>query len=103
MSIEVITNHVPRDVVEAWELTPAERLEFDYLPWEDIDNGNASASFVRYMGETYDLGEFTGTAGLPGDWLLDRWDGYLSDSFFSGVVVRYVEQCERVIVGRWLA
>jgi hypothetical protein len=31
------------------------------------------------------------------------WDGYRSDSYFSGIVVRYVDDGERVIAGLYLA
>lgn len=98
----VITNHVPRDVIEAHELTAAERADFDYLNWDAIDRGEDSAQLVRYRGELYDLGEFT-VWDNPASPTREKWDGFLSDSFFSGLVVRYVEDCERVIVGLVLA
>lgn len=94
MSIRVVTNNVPRPVIEAYELTPEERKEFDYLDWTKIEAGEDSASFFRYKGQLYDLGEFmrdygiTKGAGLPPH--LANWDGYASDSFFSATVVRYV-------------
>ncbi len=47
-TIKVITNNVPRDIIDAWQLTPAERCEFDYLDWAAIEHGNDSASFFRY-------------------------------------------------------
>lgn len=101
--IKVITNNVPRDVIEAHELTPKEREQFSYIDWPAVERGEASASFFRYRGNIYDLGEFTRDygitkgAGLPEH--LANWDGYMSESFFSAVVVRYVEDYERVIVG----
>jgi hypothetical protein len=101
--MRVITNHVPRDVIDAWELTPAERAEFDYLNWPAIERGEDSASFFRYRGQLHDLGEFTADygitrdAGLPD--ALSKWDGYRSDSFFSALVVRFTEDNERVVVG----
>lgn len=105
--MNVITNHHPRDIVDGWELTPAEREEFDYLDWPAIERGEESASFFRYRGELHDLGEFTTDygitrgAGLPGE--LAGWDAYRSDSFFSALVVRVVEDGERVIVGMVLS
>lgn len=101
--MRVITNNVPRDLIDAYELGEAERQEFDYLDWEAIDRGEDSAQFFRYKGDLHDLGEFTANwgmtrgSGLPDS--LSKWDGYRSDSFFSALVVRYVEDCERVIVG----
>lgn len=95
------TNHVPRDVIDAWQLTLEERAEFDYLPWQAIDAGEESAEFFRYRGQLYDLHEFSTTSTLPADSPLQGWDGYQSDTYFSATVVRYVENFERVIVGRY--
>jgi hypothetical protein len=96
--LKVITNNVPRDIIDAWQLTEAEQKEFDYLDWKAIKNGNDSASFFRYRNELYDLGEFmaVGNGEFPG-----RWSEYQSDSYFSGVLVRYVNDFEQVIVGRY--
>lgn len=105
--VRVITNNHARDVVDAFELSPAERTEFDYLDWSAIDRGEDSATFFRYKGELYDLGEFcadygmTKGSGLPEH--LSRWDGYQADSFFSALVIRYVDHYERVVVGRVLS
>jgi hypothetical protein len=97
-TVKVITNNIPRDVIDAYELTVKEREDFDYLNWQAIDAGEDSASFFRYRGHLYDLNEFTRWDATPHD-ALRVWDGYRSDSFFSALVVRYVENCERVIVG----
>jgi hypothetical protein len=107
MTVKVVTNNVPRDVIDAYELTPTERAEFDYLDWPAIEGGRQSAAFFRYKGELHDLGEFsadwgmTKGSGLPDH--LAQWDGYMSESAFSAVVVRYVDNCERVVVGRVLS
>lgn len=104
MTTKVCTNNVPRDLIDAYELTTAERAEFDYLDWPGIDAGTDSATFFRYHGRLYDLGEFsrdygiTRGAGLPAS--LSTWDGYQSDSFYSATVVRYVDDGDRVVVGR---
>ncbi len=101
----IITNNKPRDVVDACELTQAERHYFDYLDWNAIEDGRDSASFFRYAGSTYDLGEFMTTSmpfGAP-DLARLGWHGYMSDSFFSAIVVRYVEDNERIVVGRCLS
>lgn len=98
MSLTVITNHIPRDVIDSAQLSEAERAEFDYLDWPALDDGRDSASFVRYRGQTMDLGEFM---FAPDGMFPAEWDGYASDSFFSGTLVRYVDDGEGVIVGRY--
>jgi hypothetical protein len=97
------TNNVPRDVLEAFELSAGERAQFDYLNWPALEAGEDSASFVRFKGELYDLGEFSTTSGMPEFSPLRAWDGYLSDSYFSGILVRYCEHFERVIVATFYA
>lgn len=103
MTVTVTTNNVPRLVIDDYQLTEKEQKEFDYLDWEAIKEGRESASFFRYGGRLYDLGEFTITSELR-DATLARWDGYMSDSFFSGIVVRYVkDDSDYVIVGTYYA
>jgi hypothetical protein len=100
----ITTNNVPRDVIDAWDLCAKERDQFDYLDWVAIHNGRESAEFVRYKGRLEYLGNFlawqaTSVADAP-HWM-DRWDGYTSDSFFSGLVIRYVDNGERVVIGSY--
>lgn len=122
MGLKITTNNVPRDIVEAYQLTEKERKEFDYLDWEAIERGEDSASFVRYRGELYILTDFVrispmgsnhvGPMGChynmtEADRELARWDGILTESFFSGIVLRYYRDeygrtdCDRVVVGRY--
>jgi len=103
MSLTIITNNVPRDVIEAHELSAEERAEFDYLDWPAIERGEDSASFARYKGELLDLAEFERPANYYSEEnaALAAWHGIRSDSFFSGVLVRYVDDFERVILARY--
>ncbi len=96
--LRIITNNVPRDVLEAYELPVAARAEFDYLDWPAIEAGEDSASFFRYRGEFYDLSEFSRWDNPASPTRLG-WDGFRSDSFFSGLVVRFCDDFERVVVG----
>jgi hypothetical protein len=98
MSLTVTTNNVPRFTLDAYELTPRERAELDYLDWPALDAGEDSATFFRYRGRVYDLGEFTRIA--PTDSELADWHGIASDSFFTATVVRYADPYgESVVVG----
>lgn len=95
--LKIRTNNVPRPIIDGFELSPVERLEFDYLDWDAIDDGADSASFFRYRGELYDLGEFMRIEWEEHD--LNGWDGYQSDSFFSGLVVKYANDFEDIVIG----
>ena len=97
--MRIKTNNVPREVVDASELTTSERADFEYMDWEALEAGADSASFFRYRGVVYDLGEFQRSSGLPADSPLNDWDGFLSESYFSAIVVRYCDDYEWVVVG----
>ncbi len=91
--MEIKTNHVWRDTITWHELTPKERREFDYL---DTDGARAGAEFVRYKNWVYDISEFTAIcppvaphAQRPG-W--EKWDGYHSDSCFSGILIKWPDE-----------
>jgi len=107
MDLTITTNNVPRDLLYWHELSDAERLELDY-----IDNGDErGADFFRYRGNIYDTQEFVRIelaskrtnpfclGVYEEDSPLLNWHGYQSDSMFSGIVVRYCEDYERVVVG----
>lgn len=101
MAIVIRTNNVPRDLIDAWELSPKERTKFDYLGWQALEDGHDSATFFRYKGALYDLGEFQ---RVPFSYSpFASWDGYMSDSYFSGLVVRFVDDMDRCVVGRYCA
>lgn len=105
MSVTVITNNVPRETVDAWELPADVRADFDYVDWAAVDAGEGDAGpFVRYRGEWYDLSDVPSVgihpAGPEYDWL-DAWHGIVSDTFYSGVVFRYPDDRDDVVVGRF--
>lgn len=101
MTITVTTNNHHRPILDSWELTDAERREFDYIDWEACEAGSDSASFFRYRGQVYDLSEFIDSP--PSE--VGGWDAFASDSYFSGIVVRL---CQRdgeysIVVGTLIA
>ena len=92
--MEIITNNVPRDIIHGFELSEKERGEFDCYSTDDLDN----ATFFRYRGQLIDLGEFMRWDN-PASPTSQNWDGFRPDSYFSGLVVRYTDAFERVVVG----
>lgn len=81
--MKIITNNQPRQLIYGYELTEKQKQDFDYL--DDIDNQD----FVRYKGNLYDVSEFISTF-YQCDSLKD-WDGYSSDSYFSGVLIKMID------------
>lgn len=98
MSITIKTNNVPRFVIDAYELTKKEQKEFDYLEWDKLETGEYSRSFFRFKGQLYDLGEFM---RCPSTEWFKGWEGYFSDSAFSGILIKYTNDFESVIVATY--
>lgn len=96
--MEIITNNQPRDVIDGSELNEVERKEFDYIDWAT----EYEQSFFRYKGELYDLNDCEVSSGLTKSASpINEWSGYYSQTFFSGVVFKYVNDMEQVVVGRY--
>lgn len=101
--MKIKTNNIPRPVVYGYELTEKEREDFDYP--DDID----TAQFFRFKGQVYGIGEFSRiipqgskrchpTESDNPDFA--GWHGYASDSFFSGVLIKWADDnFETLIVG----
>jgi hypothetical protein len=91
--LTIKTNYRRYPTLDWCDLTEAERAKFDYLDREDL---RISARFVRYKGQTYDIGEFTvPTKHSP----LRGWAGYYK-THSSGVVFRYLPNDE-VVMGSY--
>jgi len=94
--IKIISNNVPRDIIDGEKLTEEERKEFDYIDWTD----GYEHSFFRYKGNLYDVNDcepiFRDTIQA-----FKQWSGIFTETFFSGVVFRYVNNMDQVIVGRY--
>lgn len=97
-TLTVKTNNVPRDLISAFELNGAQysklRAEFDYLEDADFEY----AMFFEYRGQVYALADFLRTEG---DLLAQGWQGICNQTYFSGLVIRIVESCQSVVVGRY--
>lgn len=105
----VKTNHVPRPVLYWWDLTDKEKQEFDYL---DTEAKQDEGHFFRYSGMVYDLNEFQSmhhhAVQMQVHSKLRKWDGFMTDSYFSGVLIKYPvcddwrdKSYEEVIVGTY--
>lgn len=87
------TDNKFREVIYSHDLTEAERKDHDYL--EDLDEGGYT--FFRYKNWCYYLGNFMRITEKSGD--LKDWDGYSSDTYFSGIVIAFSNDNDGVKVG----
>ena len=97
--MKIITNNQPRQLLYWEELTEKEQGEFDYLTPEDTTN-----QFVRYKGWVYDVHDMMAVRAetLPADSFLRKWHGYVGDSYFSGVVLKWTVDAD-VIMGTYFS
>jgi hypothetical protein len=74
------------------------RKQFDYLNDEEFENED----FVIYKGYTYGMCDFMVNQT---QFHMHGWDGYHSDSYFSGVLIKYVKDsdCNEVILGTYFS
>lgn len=82
---------MPRDVQDDWN-----------------QEGEQNDAFVVYKGEKHLLEDFTSVSGINDrahPFREEGWDGYISDTFFSGILLKWVPGSlwEQVIMGRYYA
>ena len=98
-ALTIKTNNQPRQTVPGFVLfdNQAVRAQFDYL----TDDEFRDESFIKYHGWWYAMSDFMRVENeSTGD--LKGWDGYHSDSFFSGVLIKWADDSgEEVIMGTY--
>ena len=72
-------------LTHGFQLPAGQRKEFDYLEEDEF----AMREFFKYRGVWYDLGNFLRIPeGVTNHF--EGWEGYSSESFFSGIVIKFV-------------
>ncbi len=101
-TVKITTNNQPRLLLDFNQLTASEQEQVYDVYGQDILDDNFPTDYIRYRGEIYVWGCFeslplpTGTNPFP------DWDGFMSDSFFSGVLVRLCpDDNDRVVMGSY--
>ena len=104
MKMHIRTNNCPRPLLSWYELTVKEQAQFDYIETPEDDGMNR---FVRYLGNVLDTQDMMSVRAerraTDSDFInpLAAWDGYESDSFFSGTLLKFCDNFERVIMARY--
>ena len=124
--IEVITNNVPRKLFMLGEVPKKVRKEFDYiydrpeikeLPKKERQNHDCmwEERIVQYRDVWYDVRDTQRIVRSPSmdrmgwDMTVDdehpfaKWDAWISETFFSGILFRFVEtdDGDNVVCGRY--
>lgn len=96
--MQIITNNKPRPMLALYELPAKTQLDFDYVREE----GSYSPRFVKYKGVWMDCFDMQSIGRELGFSQFTGWHGIASDSFFSGTLVRFIDD-DQVIVGRYFS
>ena len=119
--IKVTTNNVPRKLSTLSQVPKKDRKDFDYIHDFQGSGGEVlpdtvwEERLVQYRGVWYDVRDTqrltasNALARVGFDWHVTedhpfaKWDAVISDSFFSGVLFRFVETDDgySVICGRY--
>jgi len=91
--MKIITNNQPRLTINGFDLTAAERKEFDYLAEEEL----GAETFFRFKEQVYALSSFVVTRK---DGEHKEWDGIFGQNAFQAVCIKLVDDGEKVIVGQ---
>lgn len=88
--MKIITNNIPRPLLPLTDLPEKAREDFDYI------DDSYDFRFVQYKGVWYDVYDST---RCPGDeapaatrHVFAGWDGYINDSYFSGVLFKFADE-----------
>jgi hypothetical protein len=92
--MNIRTNHKPRPLLYGSELPAKWKEHFDYLSDEEYLTGN----FVKYKGWVYDANDFM---RCEGSLAILGFDGYLPDTYFSGVLIRFLPDSESVVMATY--
>jgi len=95
----------PQELVSYFELPDEAREEFDYCLGDEFKE--MSPRFAKdHLGNWTDTGDHIYTRhplhGIQCDSPIRKWDGYASDSYFSGTLVKYLDD-DRVIIGTYIS
>ena len=89
--LKIFGNNHNVPIIYGYELSDKEKKEFDFLEGEELEN----SEFFRFKNWTYYLGDFMRLSNnSPFEECPIKFDGHSSDTFFSGILVKYSEDVE---------
>jgi hypothetical protein len=93
--LKIRTNHKGRNFKYGYELAPKWRKEFDYMEDEEFETCN----FIWYRKCATPLNDFKRIVESE----FKGWDGYTSDTFFSGLVIKLSDDGEQYKIGMYFS
>ena len=88
--MKIITNNIPRPLACFLDLPEKIRQDFDYI------DDSYDLRFVQYKSVWYDVWDSMNCpwfeAPAATRHAFSGWDGYISDSYFSGVLFKFADE-----------
>ena len=102
--MKVITNNQERQFVYVYDV-PDTVLADQFEHLKDDDGYYDSDGYFKYRNYWYHITDFMNLDVYAKDAQPQfiPWDGYSSDSFFSGVVIKIASDCESYKVGTYIS
>lgn len=100
-TVKITTNNQPRLLLDFNQLTASEQEQVCSTYGQNVLDDDFPTDFIRYRGKFCIIDSFIAVQllGKPG---FDGWDGYLGDSFTTGVLVRFVKSDpDRVVMAHF--
>jgi hypothetical protein len=105
MVVTIKSDRKWRNLLYGYELPKKQRKEFDYIK---SDEEFETRNFAKYHGQYYDINEFQvlPTIGdASGKHVVypefRGWDGYMNDTYSSGVLIKLSSDGEQYKIGRF--
>ena len=96
MSLQIITDGKWKNIKYGYEVPKSVLDDCDWLSEEEKTDG-----WIQYRKTWYHVKEFSRvTSQSP---FTPNWDGYLGDSFFSGVVIEFAANGEQYKIGTYIS
>jgi hypothetical protein len=105
---KIVSNNKPRHLISWRELPDEIQNEFDYI--DSDSDSTLDYRFVKYKGAYYDVYDAQTITIRDGserlgwsvyDSPLSHWHAVTSNSYFDGLLFRFTDNYQRVIVGRY--
>jgi hypothetical protein len=105
MVVTIKSDRKWRNLLYGYELPKKQRKEFDYIK---SDEEFETRNFAKYHGQYYDINEFQ-VLPIIGDASgkhvvypeFRGWDGYMNDTYSSGVLIKLSSDGEQYKIGRF--
>jgi hypothetical protein len=96
--LSIITNNHDRHFLYIYDVPQSVQTYFDHL-----DDDSASDGWIHYRGFWYHLSDFMRVGSqVPGNDPFSDWDGYASDSYFSGVLIKVSDDGESYRIATYI-